>query len=570
MKRRVSGPSPTELERIDGIRYGSRGPASHLVVLAALTVVLMGSVTGATGATIGGPLRVSADNPRYFATPDGTIVYLAGAHTWNNLIDMDDKRPPHRFDFDAYLRFLEAHHHNFFRLWAWELPAARSKDYVRRQYAEPQPWLRTGPGEDITGLPRFDLTKPNEAYFSRLRERVAAAAAHRIYVSVMLFEGWGAQFAPGKSSHPFNRRNNINGIDYGEDPRNIYTLKIPQITAIQDAYVRRVVDTVDEFDNVLYEIVNEAGTYSTAWQAHMIDLVRRYEAGKPKQHPIGMTSQYPGGNNATLFASDVDWISPNAGPADTYWIDPGPAEGRKVIVLDTDHLGGSSTGTRDWVWRSFTRGMNMLYMDLYTAPDSVSDPDYYYDYDIRTALGDTRLIAQLLRLRNLVPRPELASTRYVLGSDETVVVYQPAIGPFWVDLSHLVGPFTVEWFDTVTGNVKDGSRVSGGANVELDPPFLHPTLVLLRSTSSYRPRLASIEPAAKRMRNDALRYLRWSSAVKQRFRNWLAVHAPVPGAREFTLTFVAGFVAGIGAIGALVLLGWTIIQRRRRSGEIGR
>jgi hypothetical protein len=34
-----------------------------------------------------GPLRVSTDNPRYFATPAGDIVYLTGSHTWNNLQD---------------------------------------------------------------------------------------------------------------------------------------------------------------------------------------------------------------------------------------------------------------------------------------------------------------------------------------------------------------------------------------------------------------------------------------------------------------------------------------------------
>jgi hypothetical protein len=516
-----------------------------------------------------GPLRVSVDNPRYFAAPDGSVVYLAGAHTWNNLVDMDDVRPPHRFDFDAYLRFLEVHHYNFFRLWAWELPSARSKEYVRRQYAEPQPWLRTGPGEDVSGLPRFDLSKWNDKYFARLRARVAAAKSHGIYVSVMLFEGWGAQFAPGKASHPFNRRNNINGVDYGEDPRDIYTLKVPRITSVQDEYVRRVADTVNEFDNVLYEIVNEAGAYSTAWQTHMIDLVRSYEATKPKQHPIGMTVQYTGGDNATLFASHADWISPNPGIANGYWIDPGPADGRKVVVLDTDHLGGSSTGTRDWVWRSFTRGMNLLFMDLYTLPDSVSDSDYYYEYDLRTALGDTRLVSQLLQLRNLVPRPELASTHYVLAGNQAVVIYQPELIPFWVDLSRSDGALSVEWFDTVTGAVREGGRVPGGSKTDLEPPFLHPTLALLRPISNHVFGLASIESAARKMREDALGYLRWRSAVKQRFRDWLAGHAPAPSAREFVFAFVAGFGTAICAVGALVFFG-VVIRRRRHAGGIRR
>lgn len=551
-----------EAEMKGDMRCKSQESVFRQIVRAAFILVVIISTSPETHAARMGPLRVSGENPRYFATPDGSVVYLVGAHTWNNLIDMDDVRPPHRFDFEAYLQFLEAHHLNFFRLWAWELPSARSKDYVRRQYAEPQPWLRTGPGEDISGLPRFDLTKPNAAYFARLRKRVAEAQTHGIYVSVMLFEGWGAQFAPGKSSHPFNRRNNINDIDYGDDPKDIYTLKHPRITGIQDAYVRRVIDTVNEFDNVLYEIVNEAGTYSTDWQAHVIDVVRSYEATKPKQHPIGMTSEYPGGDNATLFTSSADWISPNAGPGDAYLTDPGPADGRKVLVLDTDHLGGSSTGTRGWVWRSFTRGMNLLFMDLYTLPDGVSDSGFYYEYDVRTALGDTRLIAEILPLRTLVPRPELASTRYVLAGGQTILVYQPELHPFWVDLSYLHGPLTIEWFDTVTGDVSGGDEVPGGAKTALKPPFMHPSLVLLRPTSSRVPGLADIETAAKNMRKDALSYLSWSAAVKQQFRNWLADHAPAPGAREFMIAFAGGFGVGILAVGVLIFA--VVIGRRRR------
>ena len=33
------------------------------------------------------------------------------------------------------------------------------------------------------------------------------------------------------------------------------------MTALQEAYVRKVIDTVNDLDNVLYEITNEAGVY---------------------------------------------------------------------------------------------------------------------------------------------------------------------------------------------------------------------------------------------------------------------------------------------------------------------
>ena len=47
----------------------------------------------------------------------------------------------------------------------------------------------------------------------------------------------------------------------------VHTLGDPRILAAQERYVRKVVDTVNGYDNVLYEIANESGTFSTAWQS---------------------------------------------------------------------------------------------------------------------------------------------------------------------------------------------------------------------------------------------------------------------------------------------------------------
>src|SRR5262245_15013955 len=68
-----------------------------------------------------GPLRVLKSNPRYFTVGDGMAVYLAGSHNWHNFQDnghrlTQGKDPPEAFDYDAYLDFLQKHHHNFFRL----------------------------------------------------------------------------------------------------------------------------------------------------------------------------------------------------------------------------------------------------------------------------------------------------------------------------------------------------------------------------------------------------------------------------------------------------------------------
>jgi hypothetical protein len=457
--------------------------AGILLLVGSSSVVLRSSgqsvPPSCTTTGIAGPLRVSSVNRRYFINDCGNAIYLTGSHTWNNFPDMDDTYPPENqpFDYSHYLDFLDQYNHNFVRLWAWEGPFPDNADrYPRRVWAGPQPWLRTGPGNDVTGHPRFDLTRWNQAYFDRLRQRVAAAQSRGIFVSIMLFEGWELQFAPGASSHPFSGSNNINGIDDGGSLTNIHTLQVPAITALQEEYVRRVIDSVNDLDNVLYEICNEAGTYSTSWQYHMIQFIKQYEAGKPKQHPVGMTAQYPNGSHSTLMNSAAEWVSP--GPTSDYLSDPPVNNGAKITVNDTDHLGGSSVGDRQWAWKSFTRGLHTLFMDRYEPPDSIADAPLPNAVQIRRAMGDTQTYAERINLLATTPSTSISSTRYALANSQEVLVYNPSASSFTVDLTAYSGTLQVEWFNTVTRQTISSPSVSGGASRSFQPPFSEAVLYL--------------------------------------------------------------------------------------------
>jgi hypothetical protein len=123
-----------------------------------------------------GPLTVHPGNPRYFADGRGRPVYLTGSHTHVALTDRGSANPPTPFDYPAYLAFLQAYGHNFIRLWAWESPATTiASGRTDERYYAPMPYERSGPGLAADGLPRFDVTKLNQQYFYRLRDRVAAA-----------------------------------------------------------------------------------------------------------------------------------------------------------------------------------------------------------------------------------------------------------------------------------------------------------------------------------------------------------------------------------------------------------
>src|SRR5207237_4260169 len=139
---------------------------------------------------------------------------------------------------------------------------------------DPMPYRRPGPGTALDGQPKYDLTQFNPAYFDRMRERVTAARDSGIYVIVMLFQGFSIE---GKGNlggdpwqgHYFHPRNNINGIDGGGAAA--HSLANPAITAYQEAYLRKVIDTVNDRGNVLYEITNEdgGGANYNDWAAQM-------------------------------------------------------------------------------------------------------------------------------------------------------------------------------------------------------------------------------------------------------------------------------------------------------------
>lgn len=417
-------------------------------------------------ASAAGPLRVLSSNQRYFTDGSGKAIYLTGSHTWTNFQDIG-AYPPSTFDYWAYLDFLQTYNHNFIRLWrgenAWEQGVVRL----------PSPYFRTGPGNASDGKPKFDLSQFNQAYFDRLRERVRDAGDRGIYVGIMLFKSDIGEW----EGHPFHVNNNINGIngDHNGDGQGweLHTLRIPEITDLQKAYVRKVIDTVNDLDNVLYEIVNEAQATpeNTSWQYELIHYIKQIEADKPKQHPVGMTAQlYPQtdfGSYNNLLNSPADWISP---PGTRNWAEEPPeADGSKVIIADVDHIWPSAP-QHGWIWKVFVRGSQPILMDFYAhgTPTWISGSE---QESMRKNMGYTKAYADKMDLASVKPRGDLTSTGYALANPGSeYLVYAPSGGSFWVDL--VADSYCLEWFNPRSGSVEQtGFITASGGNQAFNPPF---------------------------------------------------------------------------------------------------
>ena len=225
----------------------------------------------------------------------------------------------------------------------------------------------------------------------------------------------------------------------------------------------------------------------------MVDFVKGVEKNeKPKQHPVGMTSTFPGTDNDLYSSLDhADWISPNARIS--------PSDGRKVVLNDTDHSydwnnlqDAGAKGQRNWAWETFCVGAAPMFMDPYLetwagrnspgGTPSAPTPDPQWNA-IRDALGYTALYAGRLDLELAVPSAGLCSTGFCLAEPgHRYLVYQPDPGSF--QLTVAAGAYRAEWFNPATGKATDaGMMALDAGSHDFTPPgaFAEDAVLLLLS-----------------------------------------------------------------------------------------
>jgi hypothetical protein len=340
----------------------------------------------------------------------------------------------------------------------------------------------------------------------------------------MFFDGWALHLSPSPDNvegHPFHDMNNINGISI----RSILDHQVlpldPRVQALEEAYIRKVIDTLHDLPNVLWEVSNESSGGgkvdmefaqmmgfsevpewgdSTKWHYWVIDVVKQYEQEKGYvPHSSGMTMQFPVADqlkvNDPLYNSRAEWISPGyddeifaqgghpmaPGSPPSRWLDnPPPNEGRKVVITDTDHYASAADAL--WAWKSFLRGHHPILMDYgiiagVNPPDPAAEspgvPPYAAFEAARYAMGDTLRYAEMMNLIEMEPRPDLSSTGYVLADPgQEYLILQPAdvADPFTVKLEP--GTYQVEWFDVNRRETKADGQVT--VDSVGDPKFMTP------------------------------------------------------------------------------------------------
>jgi hypothetical protein len=153
---------------------------------------------------------------------------------------------------------------NYFRIWLnWgALPSAGG---TWDKYVLP-PYQRTGPGQASDGKPKLDVSQFNPQYFSLLQKVVDLASSKGMVVQAMLLDCWHVGYGLNYGFHDldyFAAQNNVNGVDWSTesewlDPNGA-------VFSYNEKFVQKVVATIGDRDNVVFETCNEKkqGDHST-------------------------------------------------------------------------------------------------------------------------------------------------------------------------------------------------------------------------------------------------------------------------------------------------------------------
>src|SRR5216117_518785 len=154
--------------------------------LPALTVLLLAGIVALGAAENGKPLSLHPDNPHYFLFRGKPTVLITSGEHYGAVLNLD-------FDYVKYLDTLAKDGLNLTRTFSGAYCEPSGSFNIRSNTLAPargrfiSPWARSDTPGYPNGGNKFDLSKWNEDYFTRLKQFVSEASRRGIVVEFTLF-----------------------------------------------------------------------------------------------------------------------------------------------------------------------------------------------------------------------------------------------------------------------------------------------------------------------------------------------------------------------------------------------
>ncbi|HEY0867622.1 MAG TPA: cellulase family glycosylhydrolase [Fimbriimonas sp.] len=366
--------------------------------LAMLTLVpLLG-----TAAEAANPIRLHPKNPHVFLFRNKPTVLATSGEHYGAVVNLD-------FDQRRYLDALKRHGFNLTRTFSgtyvesWGEPWNTLNPPKSRFLA---PWARSDQPGYPDGGSKFDLSRWDPAYFSRLRSFVHEAGRRGIVVEMVLFCTFYGDSEWNLS--PLNAQNNVNGV--GSVGRT-QVWSDPASLDAQERFVRKIVGELRDFDNVYFELVNEpyfadAPKLGHPWNERIVRAIRETSPKHLVALNVNNGSQKVDAVPAGVSILNYHYASPPDAVAQNYGLNV-------PIAFDESGFRGSLPDPyRREAWEFFLAG-GSVYSGLdwtYTVASPVGNDR---TADPKLGLTDPAFKAQLSVLKRFLDRLPIERMRPV-------------------------------------------------------------------------------------------------------------------------------------------------------------
>jgi hypothetical protein len=440
-------------------------------------------------------LSIYAPNPAYFQSAEGKPVILIGDYqaspTGPTAVPIDPN-----YDYQVFLDTLKASGLNFAKVWIfYGIEAEYTSetpfdDYHRFNLL---PYLRVGPGLANDGRPKYDLTQFNPLHFERLAAFCAAARERGIYLHLVLIDAWIFRVPPLWKFHAYNRANNVNGVDgdpkgtgVSTDPeQGACSLGNTQVLEVEKAYLRRTVDAVNDFDNILFEVANE-NYYNLRWELTVAAFVHEYEKSKPRQHlvmPLDLPDHDCGGPSYDATARNdhsKTWKTWDLSQLHARLL--AARDLKQPLIFDSDGIESNDNPVqRKAFWTTFASGGHVNYTDYSFQPEIGGDERGLRRAELRRQLGHLATFTRQVRFWEMHPVDWVRSgDAYALASPLEAILYLPSGGNVDLDMQGMTGSFQAKWFNPRNGLFSESSTVAGGKVQTFAAPDLRDWVLYLQ------------------------------------------------------------------------------------------
>jgi len=252
-------------------------------------------------------LKLHPKNSHYFLFRGKPTLLLTSAEHYGAVMNAD-------FDFARYLETLEQTGFNYTRIFIGSYSETGSNNFgISNNTMDPKPGKWVTPWVKDSSLQKYDLTVWNPFFFDRLKAFISLASDKGIVVEVTLFTSFyvNNQWV----SSPFYFANNTSALDSIPFGR-ANTLYNGKLMDFQEKYVRKIIQELNPFSNIFFEIQNEpwsdnpnlagyknesdnktypndwqkrveiANDVSLEWQKKIISIILDEEKRLPKKHLV--------------------------------------------------------------------------------------------------------------------------------------------------------------------------------------------------------------------------------------------------------------------------------------------